>query len=112
MQFVFDTPKSGTTHFHGYDTVSIVRDNRRYVIALHFIEYGEEMADIVRWLIKYLKMLRIRIQRVFWDKGFCSKPVFKVWLSLRRLALWLSRAIDCLWGSTEVIQHQPRLMLS
>ena len=30
------------------------------------------MADIVRWLIKF------RIRRVFLDKGFCSKPVFKV----------------------------------
>lgn len=30
-------PKSGTTHFHGYATVSIVRDSRRYVVALRFI---------------------------------------------------------------------------
>jgi putative transposase len=48
------------------------------VVALHFIEYGEEMADIVRWLIKRLKTLKIHIRRVFLDKGFCSKPVFKV----------------------------------
>jgi hypothetical protein len=71
-------PKSGTTHFHGYATVSIVRDDRRYVVALRFIEYGEEMAEIVRWLIKRLKSLKFRIRRVFLDKGFCSKPVFKV----------------------------------
>ena len=77
-EIVRGMPKSGTTHFHGYATVSIVRDNRRYVVALHFIEYGEEMADIVRWLIKRLKTLKIRIRRVFLDKGFCSKPVFKV----------------------------------
>jgi len=70
--------KSGTTHFHGYATVSIVRDDRRYVVALRFIEYGEEMAEIVRWLIKRLKSLKFRIRRVFLDKGFCSKPVFKV----------------------------------
>ncbi len=30
--------KSGTTHFHVYATVSIVRDDRRYVVGLHFIE--------------------------------------------------------------------------
>jgi hypothetical protein len=71
-------PKSGTTHFHGYATVSIVHDNRRFVVALRFIEYGEEMADIVRWLIKRVKSLKIHIRRVFLDKGFCSKPVFKV----------------------------------
>ena len=77
-EIVRGMPKSGTTHFHGYATVSIVRDDRRYVVALHFIEYGEEMADIVRWLIKRLKTLKIRIRRVFLDQGFCSKPVFKV----------------------------------
>jgi len=77
-EIVRGQPKSGTTHFHGYATVSIVRDNRRYVVALRFIEYGEEMSDIVRWLIKRVKSLKIRIRRVFLDKGFCSQPVFKV----------------------------------
>jgi hypothetical protein len=77
-EIVRGMPKSGTTHFHGYATVSIVREDRRYVVALRFIEYGEEMADIVRWLMKRLKSLKFRIRRVFLDKGFCSKPVFKV----------------------------------
>jgi putative transposase len=77
-EIVRSAPKSGTTHFHGYATVSIVRDHRRYVVALRFIEYGEEMADIVRWLLKRLKSLHFRIRRVFLDKGFCAKPVFKV----------------------------------
>lgn len=77
-EIVRSLPKSGTTHFHSYATVSIVRDDRRYVVALRFIEYGEEMAEIVRWLIKRLKALKIRIRRVFLDKGFCSQPVFKV----------------------------------
>jgi hypothetical protein len=77
-EIVRGMPKSGTTHFHSYATVSIVRDDRRYVVALRFIEYGQEMADIVRWLIKRLKALKFRIRRVFLDKGFCSKPVFKV----------------------------------
>lgn len=77
-EIVRGMPKSGTTHFHGYATVSIVRDQRRYVVALRFIEYGEEMAEIVRWLLKRLKALKIRMRRAFLDKGFCSKPVFKV----------------------------------
>jgi len=36
------------------------------------------MAYIVRWLIKRLKTLKIRIRRVFLDKGFCSNSAFKV----------------------------------
>lgn len=77
-EIVRGMPKSGTTRFHGYATVSLVRDNRRYVVAMRFVEYGDEMAEIVRWLIKRLKSLKIRIRRVFLDKGFCSEPVFKV----------------------------------
>jgi putative transposase len=77
-EIVRSLPKSGTTHFHGYVTVSIARDDRRYVVAPHLIEYGEEMAGIVRWLIKRLKTSIIRLRRVFLDKGFCSKSVFKV----------------------------------
>ena len=77
-EIVRGMPKSGTTRFHGYATVSLVRDNRRYVVAMRSVEYGDEMAEIVRWLIKRLKSLKIRIRRVFLDKGFCSEPVFKV----------------------------------
>jgi len=77
-EVVRSAPKSGTTHFHAYATVSIVHDHQRYVVALRFVEYGEELADIVRWLIKRLKSLKIRIRRAFLDKGFCSEPVFKV----------------------------------
>jgi hypothetical protein len=77
-EIVRGAPKSGTTHFHGYATVSIVHDDRRFVVAIRFVEYGDEMANIVRWLIKRVKSLKILIRRVFLDKGFCSKPVFKV----------------------------------
>jgi len=36
----------------------------------------------------------------------------RFWLSLRRLALLLSRAIERLWGSAEVIKHQACFTLS
>jgi len=77
-EIVRGAPKSGTTHFHGYATVSIVHDNRRSVVALRFVEYGEEMADIVRWLIKRVKNAQNSPPAGVLDKGFCSKPVFKV----------------------------------
>jgi hypothetical protein len=54
-EIVRGAPKSGTTHFHGYATISIVHDDRHFVVALRFVEYGEEMAEIVRWLIKRVK---------------------------------------------------------
>jgi putative transposase len=76
-EIVRSQPKSGTTHFHGYGTVSIVHDNQRYVVALRFVEKGESMEKIVAWLLNRLKSMGISIKRAYFDKGFCSVPVLK-----------------------------------
>src|SRR4030042_651930 len=76
-EIVRSEAKSGTTHFHGYATVSIVHDNKRYVVALRFVEKGESMEKIVAWLLKRLKSMGISIKRAYFDKGFCSVPVLK-----------------------------------
>jgi len=76
--------KSGTTHFHGYATVSIVHDQQRYVLALRFVEKGESMETIVTWLLNRLKSIGISIRCAYLDKGFCSVPVLKT-LQRRKL---------------------------
>jgi putative transposase len=76
-EIVRSQPKSGTTHFHGYATVSIVHDNQRFVVALRFVEKGESMEKIVAWLLNRLKSIGISIKRAYFDKGFCSVPVLK-----------------------------------
>ena len=77
-EIVRSQAKSGTTHFHGYATVSIVHDNQRYVVALRFVEKGESMEKIVAWLLNRLKSMGISIKRAYFDKGFCSVPVLKM----------------------------------
>lgn len=77
-EIVRSQPKSGTTHFHGYATVSIVHDDQRYVLALRFVEKGESMETIVAWLLTRLKSMEISIKRAYFDKGFCSVPVLKL----------------------------------
>lgn len=77
--------KSGTTHFHAYATVSIVHDKRRYVLALVFVDKGSPMVDVVRHLLDRVKRLKIKVRRVYLDKGFCSVPVLKT-LARRRLS--------------------------
>jgi len=76
-EIVRSQAKSGTTHFHGYATVSIVHDDQRYVVALRFVEKGESMEKIVAWLLNRLKSMEISIKRAYFDKGFCSVPIFK-----------------------------------
>jgi len=87
-EIVRSQPKSGTTHFHGYATVSIVHDDQRYVVALRFVEKGESMATIVAWLLNRLKTIGISIKRAYFDKGFCSVPVLKL-LKRRKIKFML-----------------------
>lgn len=77
--------KSGTTHFHGYATVSIVHDKRRYTLAVLFVRLGQTMVAVVRQLLDRVKRLKIRVRRVFLDAGFCHVPVLKT-LRRRKLA--------------------------
>jgi len=76
-EIVRSQPKSGTTHFHGYATVSIVHDDQRYVVALRFVEKDESMQEIVAWLLNRLKSIEISIEYAYFDKGFCSVAVLK-----------------------------------
>jgi putative transposase len=80
--------KSGTTHFHGYATVTIVHDKRRYTLAVRFVRLGETMDQVVRWLLDRVKRLKIRVRRVYLDAGFASIPVLRT-LKRRRLAYLL-----------------------
>ncbi len=83
-EIVRSEAKSGTTHFHGYATASIVHNHQRYVLALRFVEKGESMETIVTWLLNRLKSVGISIRCAYFDKGFCSVPVLKT-LQRRKL---------------------------
>lgn len=80
--------KAGTTHFHGYATVTIVHDKRRYTVAVRFVRLGETMDQVVRDLLDRVKRLKIKVRRVYVDAGFASIPVLRS-LKRRRLAYLL-----------------------
>lgn len=69
--------KAGTTHFHGYVTVSLVHTRRRYVLALLFVRLHDRMADLVKRALDVVNRLKIRLRRVLLDAGFCAVEVFR-----------------------------------
>ncbi len=77
--------KAGTHHFHGYATVSIVHDRKRYVLALLVVRPHVTMVEIVRPLLDRVRRLGIRVRRVYLDKEFYSMAVFRT-LARRGLA--------------------------
>lgn len=70
-------PKAGTNQFHGYATVSIVHDRKRYVLAVRLVQPHESMVEIVRDLLDRVRRLNIRVRRVFLDKEFYAVAVFR-----------------------------------
>jgi putative transposase len=77
-ELVRGVSKSGTTHFHGYATLAIVHNRRRYVIALKFLSAGETTRQTLRWLLDRVKRLEIKVRRIYLDKGFCNEHVFRL----------------------------------
>jgi len=98
--------KSGTTHFHGYATVSIVHNKRRYVVALTFIELGEAMVVVVRRLLDRIQRLKIRVRRVYLDKGFCAIEVFRT-LDRRGVSYVLPIPVRGRSGGVRNLFHGP-----
>jgi hypothetical protein len=103
-EIVRSQAKSGTTHFHGYATVSIVHDQQRFVLALRFVEKGESMETLVTWLLNRLKSMGISIRCAYLDKGFCSVPVLKV-LHRRKLRFILPIPVRGKSGGVRTLFH-------
>jgi putative transposase len=63
-------PKGGTTHFHAYATAYLVRDGRRFTLALVWVRRGTPPADVVRELLRRVRAAGVRIRLVLLDRGF------------------------------------------
>jgi len=99
--------KSGTTHFHGYVTISIVHDKRRYTVALIFVRPGQSMDDVVRQLLNRVKRLKFKVRRVYLDAGFCSVAVLKT-LHRRNMAYLLPLPMRGQSGGVRTLFTRPK----
>lgn len=60
----------GTTRFYGVATAYVMVKYLRVTLAVRFVLPDEAMVTIVADLLKHLKTLRIRVARLFLDRGF------------------------------------------
>ncbi len=70
--------KAGTNHFHGYATVSVVHDQKRYVLALRFVPEHTSRVDSARTLLDRVRRLKIFVKRVYLDKEFYAVEVLRL----------------------------------
>jgi len=76
--------KSGTTHFHAYATCYIVKNKRRYTVALTRVERGESMVEVIKRLLRRAARAGIRTNLLLLDRGFYSVEVIRYLQAARK----------------------------
>jgi putative transposase len=79
--------KQGTTHFHVFATVYVVRQYRRVTLALHYVRQGESLVSILDALKSWLDELGIQVDLWLADRAFCSVAALR-WFSKQPEALF------------------------
>jgi len=67
--------KHGTTHFHCYGTLYILKDNKRYTLAITLVRRSDKMVDVVKRLLERGKGLGLKPRRLYLDRGFDNNGV-------------------------------------
>ena len=62
--------KHGTTHFHGYGTLDVLKANRRYTLALTLVRRADKMGDVVQRLVERSKGRGLKPRRLYLGRGF------------------------------------------
>lgn len=64
--------KQGTTYFHVFATVYVIRNNRRVTLALHYVRQGEPLVSVLDALKSWLDELGVKVGTCLADRAFCN----------------------------------------
>jgi putative transposase len=67
--------KQGTTHFHCYATLYIVKNNKRYTLAVTLMRRSDKALDVLQRLLERGEALGLRLKRLYLDRGFDNNGV-------------------------------------
>ena len=69
--------KSGTTHFFRVATLYLIHNNIRLTLGIIFVLKDTDLLSIVVNLLKDLNCKKIRLGRLYLDRGFASTAIYK-----------------------------------
>lgn len=69
--------KSGTSHFHAYATAYVIKKGQRYTVALAYVRKGDDLADVVKGLLRQAATAGIKPRYLLVDRGFYSVSVIR-----------------------------------
>jgi hypothetical protein len=67
--------KSGTTHFHSFTTLCVVKANRRYRLALSLHRRSDTALDALKRVLATARAAGLRIRRLLLDRAFDTNAV-------------------------------------
>ena len=67
----------GTTRFFRVATAYLIFKDMRLTLGLLFVRPEDELSEIVAALLRRLRILGLKVKRLYLDKGFCSIPVLR-----------------------------------
>ena len=67
--------KSGTTRFFRIITLYVIYRQMRLTVAVVFVRPGDETAEIVQRLLERSRSLKLQLDVLYLDRGFCTTPV-------------------------------------
>ena len=67
--------KHGTTHFHCYATLCIVKNHKRYTLAVTLMRSSEKALDVLKRLLEQGQALGLWLKRLYLDRGFDNNGV-------------------------------------
>jgi hypothetical protein len=69
--------KSGTTHFHAYATAYVMRKGQRFTVALAYVRKGDDLADVVKELLRQAAKAGVKPRYLLLDRGFYAVSVIR-----------------------------------
>jgi putative transposase len=69
--------RKGTTRFFRLATAYVIFKDMRVTLALLFVRPEDKLPDLVAALLRRLRVLGLRIRRLYFDKAFCTTPILR-----------------------------------
>jgi len=67
--------KHGTTHFHCFGTLYVLKDHKRYTLAITLVRRSDQMVQVTQRLIERGQALSLKPRRLYLDRGFDNNGV-------------------------------------
>jgi putative transposase len=68
-------PRQGTSRFYAYATIYLILNNKRYTLAVKYIQKGDALKDTVDFLINEITTIGFKIKGLYLDKEFFTVDV-------------------------------------